>query len=379
MNCDKVSITVTSASGIESVTKKEIEKLGYGEVPFINGSATFSGDLSDVARLNMFLRTADRVYIKLSSFKAETFDELFSGVYEVSWEDYISKKGRITVNVKSVKSKLFALSASQSIVKKAIVSRLSEKFGMIALPETEEDYKIDVHIVNDEVSILLNTSGVGLHKRGYRDYVSLAPMRETLAAAMLLLSDFYYKRPLRDPFCGSGTIIIEAARIALNIASGIQRNFDYEDFCFFNKDIKKKVFEEAKDNEKLSTPIDFVGSDIDPKAIKLAKRHAINAKLSDKISFEVKPLSSFSESARNGVIVTNPPYGERLLEKKEAESLYKELGEKYKKLDNWSLFLITSDKDFERYFGKRADKNRKLYNANKECKFYEYFYKRERL
>ncbi len=369
-------LSVVSASGIESVTKNELNKLGY-EAPALNGSFTFQGDLYDVARLNMFLRTADKVYINVKTFSANTFDSLFDGIYNIDWS-FIPKNAKILVDGKSVKSKLFALSACQSIIKKAIIKKLSYIYKTSNFPEDGATFKIDFSILKDVVTVKLNTSGAGLHKRGYRNFVGQAPIKETIASAMLLLSDFYYKRPLFDPFCGSGTIIIEGARIALNIASGKNRAFDYQSWDFFDKNIYKKVLTEALDNETLDRKLEFFGSDVDEKAVALAKKHALNAGVSDKVSFTCKDVKDFSSEFSGGVIVTNPPYGERLLEKSEAEKLYKVLGNIYKQLDNWSLFLITNDNQFERFFGKKSDKNRKLYNSNKECKFYQYFYDRNK-
>ncbi len=368
-------ITVTTASGIETVTKREIEKLGYGVNPAINGAITFDGDALAVARANMFLKTADRVYITLGEFTAITFDELFDGVLSIPFEEFMPKTACVLVDGKCVKSQLFAVTASQKIVKKAVMTRLSKAYKTTDLPESGEVFKIEFSIFKDTVAILLNTSGQGLHKRGYRDYVAMAPMRENMASAMLMLSDFGYNEEFVDPFCGSGTIVIEGAKMALGIAPGILRDFDYTNWSKFDSSVYKLAYEEAKDKERLDKKINFHGSDIDPKAIKLAQRHAFRAGLSDKISFEVKDVKDFTSKNANGTIVTNPPYGDRLLSKSEVSSLYKTLGKIYRGLDNWSLFLITSADGFEKDFGMRADKNRKLYNSGKECRFYEFFRK----
>ncbi|MBE5756763.1 MAG: class I SAM-dependent RNA methyltransferase [Clostridiales bacterium] len=369
-------IKITSASGVEGVVKRELTHLGYPLAPSINGTLTLDGNDSDVAKLNMFLRTADRVYIEIASFKAENFDELFEGVYNINWEYYLPKDARIYVNGKSQKSKIFALSASQKIIKKAILKRLSKAYKTEWFSENGYEIKVEFNIYEDIVSIMLNTSGQGLHKRGYRDMVGIAPIKETLASAMILLSDYYYKRPLVDPFCGSGTIVLESAKIALNIASGIDRDFDFNHFQFFDKTVFNKVVEEARDLEERDREISITGYDIDKKAIELSKYHAKKLGLENKVHFEVKDVKDFTSSESRGVIITNPPYGERVLEKEEALSLYKTLGGIYKKLDNWSLFLITSADGFERAFNKKADKNRKLYNSNKQCRFYQYFSKR---
>ena len=325
----------------------------------------------------MFLRTADRVYINLGEFSAYTFDELFDGVLSIPFEDFMPKDAKVIVDGKCVKSKLFAVTASQKIVKKAIMTRLSKVYKTSLLPETGEEFKIEFAIFKDVVSILLNTSGVGLHKRGYRDYVGAAPLKETLASAMVLLSDFYYDKQLIDPFCGSGTIAIEAAKIALNIAPGLDRSFDFQNWSKIDKSFYQKAREEALDKEYRDKQLDFIGYDIDPKAIALATRHAMRAGLGDKVKFEVASVKDLTLNGSFGTVITNPPYGERLLDKAEVSSLYKTLGKAYKNADNWSLFLITSADNFEKDFGMRADKNRKLYNSNKECRFYEYFRKQK--
>lgn len=369
-------ITVTAASGVESVTKRELVRLGVEEPRALSGAITFPGDDLLVARCNMFLRTADRVYIGAGSFKAETFDQLFDGVAEIEWETFLPPDAQILVDGKSVKSKLFALSACQSVVKKAILKRLSLAYRRTDFPETGARFTVEFSILKDVVRLYLNTSGVGLHKRGYRDLVGRAPLKETLAASLLLLSDFYHARPFADPFCGSGTLVIEGARIAQNIASGINRSFDYQNWRFFDQNAYALALEEARDTECRSRKLDFVGSDIDPRAIKLARRHAERAGVGSAVRFEVKDVKDFKSDLGDGVIVTNPPYGERLLDVKGAQGLYRTLGSVCRRLDNWSVFVLTSEPSFEAHFGKKADKNRKLYNSNKECRYYMYYHRR---
>lgn len=370
---DKINISLTCASGVEKVLKSELKRLGYQDAPAINGALRIEGAPIDVARLNVFLRTADRVYITVGEFGAQDFDTLFEGTKAIHWEDFLPKDAKIVVNGKCVKSKLFAISSCQSLIKKAIADRLCSVYGVNRLSETGCEYAIEFSLYKDQVTLNINTSGAGLHKRGYRDLVGIAPIKETLASALVLLSDFYYERPFADPFCGSGTIAIEAARIALDIAGGIGRKFAFCDWKNFDKKIFDKVFEEAKDREKRNRVIDFVASDVDPKAIKLAKRHAERAGLKDKIRFEVCDVKNFKSDLSCGTIVTNPPYGERVYDMKEAEACYKALGSAYKSLDNWSCFVITSAKFFEKNFGKKCDRERKLYNSNKECRFYYYY------
>ncbi len=374
---DKLNITLTVASGVEGVLKKELARLGYPSAPAVNGAITFKGDVEAVARCNVNLRTADRVYIKLSEFTAESFDQLFEGVKNIAWENYVDVFGKIPVNGKCVKSKLFSISDCQKIIKKAIAVRLSEKYKMKTLPETGSLYRVEFSIFKDIVSILLNTSGEGLHKRGYRDMVGIAPIKETLASAMVLMSDYYYQKPFADPFCGSGTIAIETARIALNIAGGIGRRFDFNDWKGFSSSAFDNAFTEAKDKEIRDRKVEIFASDIDKKAIALAKRHAERAGLKDKINFSVSDVKNFRSNLSNGTIVTNPPYGERVYDKKEAEECYKSLRKAFDTLDNWSMYLITSEKRFEKIFGKKCDRDRKLYNSNKECRLYYYYKKRE--
>lgn len=373
---EKLNITITCASGVEKVTKSELKRLGYEDCPAINGALSFSGSPIDLARCNLNLRTADKVYIKVGEFGAITFDELFDGVKSIRWEDYLPEDARIVVNGKCVKSKLFAISACQSIVKKSIVSRLCEKYGANRLLEDGADYEVHFSVFKDVVSLCINTSGVGLHKRGYRDLVGIAPIKETLASSLLLLSDFYKERPFADPFCGSGTIVIEATKIALNIAGNVGRRFAFNDWKNFDKKLFDDALSEAKDKENRNFKPEIFGSDIDPKAVKLAKHHAERAGLDKYIRFDTCDVKNFKSDLKNGTIVTNPPYGERVYDIKEAEQCYKSLGSAVKALEGWSTFVITSAKNFEKHFGKKADRERKLYNSNRECKFYYYYGKR---
>jgi putative N6-adenine-specific DNA methylase len=367
------NIVVTTAAGVEGVTKKELRDLGISNPRAIEGSFHFEGNSLDIARLNMFLRTGERVYIEIAQFEAQSFDDLFENITAIDWENYLDIDGAFIVNGKSKKSALFALSSCQSIIKKAILTRLTQKTNTLIFSEEGATFFIEFSINNDIVTILLNTSGKGLHKRGYRDLVSEAPIKETLACALLLLSDMSADRTFIDPFCGSGTLVIEAARIALNIASGRDREFDYKLWKGFDKEVYSLAYQEALDNEKMDTKLRFSGFDIDSNAIKLSMHHAQRANISDKIHFQVQDVSKLSSRYKLGTIVTNPPYGERLLDIKQANALYNTLGNVYKSLDNWSLFAITSAPQFEKHFGKRSDKNRKFYNANKECHFYSYF------
>ena len=373
---EKLNIAVTCASGVEKAVKSELKRLGYGDVPADNGTLSFSADALAVARCNLFLRSADRVYIKVKEFTARTFDELFDQTKETDWENYLPKDAKILVNGKSVKSTLFAISACQSIVNKAIVDRLIDSYKATRLMENGPTYKVEFSIYKDQVRLYINTSGEGLHKRGYRDLVGIAPIRETLASAMILMSDYYYQRPFADPFCGSGTIAIECAKIALNIAGGKGRRFAFNDWPNFSDKYFDLAMEEALDNERRNFKPEIFASDVDLKAIKLAKRHAERAGVLDKIKFSVSDVKDFKNSLSFGTIVTNPPYGERVYDLKQAEECYKSLGRAFLELDKWSCFVITSAKSFERHFGKKADRERKLFNSNKECRLYYYYSKK---
>lgn len=370
---EKLNITITCASGVEKVTKTELFRLLGLNAPAVNGTISFSGSISDVVKCNLHLRTADRVYIKVGEFSATTFDEIFEVVKNLSWESFIPKNARIIINGKCVKSKIFAISACQSIINKAVAVRLCEKYRINSLEESGENYEIVFSLFKDVLSVFLNTSGDGLHKRGYRDLVGIAPIKETLGSALLLLSDFYYKDPFLDPFCGSGTLPIEATKIALNIAPNISRRFAFNNWENFDSAYYNLAYEQAKDNEIRDRKLEIFGSDIDKKAVELAIHHAKNAGVDKYIRFCVSNVKNVKNALSNGTIVTNPPYGERVYDRKEAEECYKNLRTTFDKLDNWSLFLITSAKNFEKCFNKRADRIRKLYNSNKECNFYYYY------
>ncbi len=373
---DKCTLTVTCASGVEKVVKSELARLGYPSAPAINGAISFDGDLSAVARCNVNLRSADRVYINVAEFEATTFDQLFDCVKGIRWADYLPKDAKITVNGKCVKSKLFAVSACQSIVKKAVISALSEQYKTNYFSEKGTEYGLEFWIFKDRATLLLNTSGIGLHKRGYRDLVGVAPIKETLACSLLLMSDFYWERAFVDPFCGSGTLVIEGAKIALNVAPNLDRGFAFNKWKNFDAKYYSQAIEEAHDKELRDRKIDFRGYDVDPKAIKLARRHAQRAGIEDKVSFCVRDVADFKPHVDCGTIVTNPPYGERVYDIKQAEQCYTDLGKALKGFDGWSLFAITSAKSFPRYFGKKADRERKLFNSNKQCKYYYYYAKK---
>lgn len=368
-----MEICVTSASGIEAVTKRELYKIiGKEDLSAINGRIRFEGDESDVAKCNLNLRTGNRVEIVLGGFKAETFDDLFEGIKAIPFEEYICRDGKIIVNAKSVQSKLFAYSAIQSVSKKAICERLCKKFGVNELNESGARYKIEVAALKDYVTVTLDTSGDGLHRRGYRGLVGEAPLKETLAAALVELSVWNKSRPLADLFCGTGTIPIEACMIALNIPAGLNRGFDFQNWKCFDKKIFDRAAEEAKANIVTDADLRIGGFDIDDKQLKLARKHAELAGVDKYIHFQRADMRDFSSRFSHGVIISNPPYGERLSDRKEVEKLYRDYGKKVASLDDWCAYTLTPVDDFERLFGKKADKKRKIYNGKIECCYYSH-------
>ncbi len=365
----KLNIEVAVASGIEAVCKRELLRLGYSPSGANYGRIEFEGDYKDVLRANVFLRTANRVRIVLAKFKAETFDDLFDGIFAMRWQDVATRDGRIIVNAKSQNSKLFALRSIQSITKKAIISKLASTLGG-SFDESGAVYDVEVSLYGDVATVTLDTSGEGLHKRGYRTYLGDAPIRETLAAAMIELSVWNPERAFIDPFCGSGTIPIEAALIGLNIAPCMNRNFACESFKNA-PNVRELVQQEAQDSIR-DKVLHISGFDINKDAIKLAQKHAERAGVKDKIHLQVGDMRDVSSRFSHGVIVTNPPYGERLMDEAELKILYKDFGAMTRKLDEWCVYAITSYRAFEKYFGARADKVRKLYNSELECNFYQY-------
>lgn len=373
----KLQIEVSAASGIEAVLKRELIKLGYEPSGANYGRIYIDGNLDDVYRCNLFLRTANRIRIVLGKFSATTFDELFNNVEKMPWQDIVTKDANIVINAKSIKSTLFALSAIQSITKKAVISSLQKHFHNCKFTEEGSTYDIEVSIIEDLATVTLDTTGESLHKRGYRTYLGGAPIRETLAAAMIELSVWNPDRPLIDPFCGSGTIPIEAAMIGLNIAPGMNRNFAIETFSNSPK-IREKIQLEAEEKIIRDKKLHISGFDIDKDAIALAIKHAKKANVLDSIHLQVQDMRDVKSSLPYGVIITNPPYGERMMSENEVKDLYKDFGKMSSSLDNWCVYTITSFRAFEKYFGKKADKTRKLYNSELECFYYQYLAEKPR-
>ena len=357
--------------GLEGPISDELRRLDMANVTAENGRVYFTGDENAVASANINLRIGERVLIELGRFKAETFEELFQGVKAIRWEDIIPRDGAFPVKGYSLNSKLFSVSDCQKIIKKAIVERLKSVYGIEWFPETAESYQVQFSIMKDNVSICLDTSGEGLHKRGYRPAHNAAPLKETMAAAMVKLSRYRGRDDFADPFCGSGTIPIEAALIARNIAPGINRSFSAMNWRIFDRRIWAQARDAARDRE-FHGNYNIVGSDIDPKAIAIARENAERAGVADVIRFEVADAAAFDRRTERGVIVTNPPYGERIMEKEQAEQLYRSFGEAYRKTANWQLYLLSSHTEFERCFGRTADKKRKLYNGMIKCDLFMY-------
>ncbi len=371
----KLTIEAAAASGIEAVTKRELTDLGYTVSGAEYGRIRFEGDFSDVIRANVFLRTANRVRIVLSEFDALTFDELFEKTAATDWQEILPRDAKIVVDAKSVKSNLFALSSIQSIVKRAIISRLSAFYGINRFPESGAAYSFEASVRDNKVTITLDTSGDGLHKRGYRTYLGDAPIRETLAAAIIKLSVWNPERALIDPFCGSGTIPVEAALIAQNAAPGMRRSFCAEYFTNA-PDVRTRCQEEAEQLLIRDVKTKIQGYDLNPDAVKLALLHAKRADVSDCIHIQTRDVKDLSSRFSCGVIIANPPYGERLMSGNELTDLYRTFGQAFDRLDGWSAYVITSFRGFEKHFGKRADKTRRLYNSELECTLYRYLGRR---
>ena len=360
--------------GLEAVLKREIYDLGYEITQVEDGRVTFEGDAEAICRANVFLRTAERVLLLVGRFRATTFDELFEGVKALPWEEYLPKDAKFWVKkASSIKSKLFSSSDIQSIVKKAVVERLKREYEVEWFPEDGAAYPIRVFLLKDEVMVTLDTSGESLHKRGYRTMTSKAPLTETLAAALLMLTPWKADRIFVDPFCGSGTFTIEAAMMAANIAPGMHREFIAEQWTnLIDRKLWYETVEEAEEMVDTSVSVDIQGYDIDGEVVKAARENAKRAGVADMIHFQERPVSELRHPKKYGFIVTNPPYGERLEDKKDLPELYTQIGEAYRNLDSWSMYMITSYEDTEKYIGRKADKNRKIYNGMLKTYFYQF-------
>ena len=365
-----MKLLIPAATGIEAVVKRQLLNLGYGNTRAINGRVAVENcTWQDVCRLNLFLRSGERVLIQLAEFPATTFDELFDGICRIPWCDFVDKSGKVTVITKTVDSTLFAHHAIQSIGKKAIVTVLQRRYG--ALDETGADYKVELDITKNVVSVNLDTSGAGLHKRGYRTLAYSAPLKETTAASLIDLSVWNQNKMFTDLFCGSGTLPIEAALKALKIAPGLNRQFDFMHWQCVDADAYKLAQQEAMDIRQ-DRPLNIVGGDINPRAIEIAKFHAKAAGVDRYVKFNLRAAEEFVTKQSYGVNISNPPYGERLGDVDEAKQIAVNMGKLYRKLDKWNFYFLSPMQDFERNFGRRADKKRYLYNAGIKCSFYTF-------
>lgn len=360
--------------GLEAVLKQEIIDLGYDVSQVEDGRVTFIGDDEAICRSNIGLRTAERILIKAGSFHAETFDELFENTKDIPWEEYIPSDGKFWVaKAASIKSKLFSPSDIQSIMKKAMVERLKQVYHVSWFSEEGKNFPVRVFLKKDNVTVGLDTTGDSLHKRGYRRYAAKAPIAENLAAALIMLTPWKDNRILVDPFCGSGTIPIEAALMAANIAPGMRRGFTALTWQhLIDKKVWDDCYEEAREMADMSVSVNIHGFDNDPEMIKIAKQNAHLAGVDQMINFDVRDVGDLSHDGKYGFIITNPPYGERLEEKGNIPPLYKKLGEQFKKLDTWSLYVITSCEEAQKYLGRKADKNRKIYNGMLKTYYYQF-------
>lgn len=369
----KLELIATATFGLEAVVKREIESLGYQILKSEDAKITYLGDERAIVRSNLWLRCADRVLLKMGEFRALEFEELFQQTKEIPWEDFIPVDGKFTVTGTSVKSKLHSVPACQSIVKKAIVERLSEFYCVDIFEETGAEYTVKVTNLKDNVTLTIDTSGTGLHKRGYRTSDVTAPIKETLAAAMVKLSFWKEGRLLADPCCGSGTIPIEAAMIGRNIAPGLNRKFASEEWDFIDKAVWKEERRNAFAAIDYDADIRIMASDIDRRAVRAAMENAAEAGVDDCIEFSVRDIASFESSEERGIIVSNPPYGERIGDRRQIEAIYDKYRDFFTKHPDWSLFVITTDKNIEKKaMGRKADRRRKLYNGRLEVCYYQF-------
>lgn len=368
-----INFIVPCLLGIEGLIAEELREMGAQKVAAENGRVLFSGDEHILARANICSRYSERIQILIGTFEAHSFEDLFQGTIALPWENWIGKNDAFPVKGYSLNSDLFSVSDCQSIIKKAVVERLKKKHRIPWFAETGNVYQLQFSIMKNVVSLLIDTSGAGLHKRGYRPAANAAPLKETLAAALCKLARLKEYHTLYDPMCGSGTILIEGAMLVKNISPGLNRSFSAEKWNNIDKIVWETERERAKDLEKQDSAFFAYGSDIDQAALEIAKENAKRAGVIKHISFEHSNLNSFSPKTEKGTVIINPPYGERMLEKADVEKLYNQMGRVFEKTSGWSYNIITADEDFEKTFGRRADKRRKLYNGMIKCQYYMYF------
>ncbi len=367
-----MKLLIPVAFGLEAVVKRQLKKLGYEHAPATNGRLAVEGDWKDIARLSLCMRSGERVLIELASFRAETFDDLYAAVSAVSWEDWIGPHAQILLEGKSVRSTLAAIKASGGVVKKAIVTRLCKKYRLRSMPEDRERVTVFFSIYENEVSVAIDTTGESLHKRGYRTAAYSAPLKETLAAGLIDMTYYFPERAFADPMCGSGTLPIEAAIKALNIAPGKNRDFDFLHWQCADKAAFAEAKQEALDGEIHGAKLDIFAGDINEQAVSISRYHAKLAGVEKYIHFRVADMREFTSATPRGTLITNPPYGERLDDEKTVQETYKALGVMTQQLPDWNVYVLSGYPAFERFFGRRAEKVRKVYNANIECGFYSY-------
>ncbi|VHD36929.1 THUMP domain-containing class I SAM-dependent RNA methyltransferase [Streptococcus pyogenes] len=369
-------LVATAAAGLEAVVGKEVRALGF-DCQVENGKVYFEGDVEAIVKTNLWLRAADRIKIIVGQFPARTFEELFQGVFALDWENYLPLGAKFPISkAKCVKSKLHNEPSVQAITKKAVVKKLQKHFHRpegVPLQEVESTFNIEVSILKDQATIMIDTTGSSLFKRGYRVQKGGAPIKENMAAAILALSNWFPDKPLVDPTCGSGTFCIEAALIGMNIAPGFNRSFAFEEWSWVDKDMVQQVRDDAEQEANYEIELDISGFDIDGRMIEIAKSNAEEAGLSDVITFKQMRLQDFRTDKINGVVISNPPYGERLLDDKAVDILYNEMGQTFAPLKTWSKFILTSDELFELKYGQKADKKRKLYNGTLKVDLYQFY------
>lgn len=368
----RFDLIATATFGLENVVARELQQLGYTDCKVSDGRVLFSGDEYDIARCNLWLRSADRILLRVGEFPAPDFGALFDQTTALPWADLLPVDAKFPVKGRSIRSRLHAVPKVQGVTKKAIVESLKKKHNRFRFDEDGAEFVIEVSLLKDIAQLTIDTTGVGLHKRGYRAVVGAAPLRETMAAGLIQLSYWNPERPLIDPFCGSGTIPIEAALIGRNIAPGLQRSFAAEDWPWFDRKIWREVRTEARDLRLRTLPAPIMAFDHDPEAVRLSRRGATDAGVGGSIRFECQEVSDLRSALQYGCLITNPPYGERLGENEEVEAVYRVMGKTFEQLDTWSIYVLTSYKGFERHFGRRADRRRKLYNGRLECQYYQY-------
>ncbi|MEN6391828.1 MAG: class I SAM-dependent RNA methyltransferase [Syntrophomonas sp.] len=368
-----VRLIATSAFGLESVVARELRSLGYENVKLENGRVLFSADLSAICRCNLWLRSADRLLVQIGQFPARSFEELFEGTKQLPWSDWLPENANFPVQGKSIKSRLFSVSDCQAIVKKAVVESLKKRYRRQWFEENGLRYKIEVSLLDDIATLTLDSSGPGLHKRGYRHLSHVAPLKETLAAALVQLSRWKPDRAFIDPFCGSGTIAIEAAMLGRNIAPGLMRHFDAQDWPILSTSRWSQALQEARDLARPRQRLGIFGFDIDPEAVRMSRYHSSQAGLGSGLHWEARSVKDVQSRFHYGYVVTNPPYGERLAEPKELNVIYQDLKQLFIRLDTWSVSILSADLNLEKSLKKKGDKKRKLYNGRILCNLYQFY------